>query len=42
LTVPAFNFFWSRDDDCGQKRRYTVKSLKQVVEKENIKQDDTF
>jgi 2-polyprenyl-3-methyl-5-hydroxy-6-metoxy-1,4-benzoquinol methylase len=33
LTVPAFNFLWSRDDDCGHKRRYTIRSLKQVVEK---------
>lgn len=33
LTVPAFNFLWSRDDTCGHKRRYTVKSLKQIVNK---------
>jgi len=32
LTIPAFNFLWSRDDRCGHKRRYTIKSLRLVVE----------
>lgn len=31
LTVPAFNFLWSRDDAYGHKRRYTVKSLNRIV-----------
>ncbi len=33
LTVPAFQWLWSRADICGHKRRYTIKTLKDVVSK---------
>ncbi len=37
LTVPAFNFLWSRDDAYGHKRRYTIKSLKNVIKRSGFK-----
>lgn len=37
LTVPAYNFLWSRDDACGHKRRYTIKKLNQIVQKAGFK-----
>ena len=34
ITVPAYNFLWSKEDvDAGHYRRYTLKSLKKVVTK---------
>jgi len=38
ITVPAFNFLWSKEDiDAGHFRRYTLKTLRQLVSTANFK-----
>ncbi len=43
ITVPAFNFLWSRDDDIAQhKRRYTKKVLLNLLQKNGFKIEEIF
>ncbi len=37
ITVPAFNFMWSRHDEfLGHKRRYTLRKLEDIVRKSGL------
>ncbi len=38
ITVPAYQFLWSQeDDDCGHQRRYTLNSLSRLLEASGYK-----